>query len=548
MKTVLFLLMIVASSHLPPLFAQNAALNSAQEALRNKKFEEAIALLQEEAARNSGSAEVHYYLGLALWQSGKGETAYPELKFAREKETKNGDYLEAFGNLCLEQNKYEEAKGAFHDGLRLKNGKARFLYGMGMTYAAQDSLERASVFLLQAREAAPQEAKIYRGLAEVYAKQKITTMAIDNYREALKLEPNWAEGHYTLGKILQKEKQYNDALLEFKEVVRLAPDHRDAYFDLGNLYFAGKKYAEAVTALESFVQMQPASFTGHMLLAKALYATRQPVAAIHATEKAVALNPEAAEALRFLASLYYDNREHERAAATYERFARQAKSGDLQAEDYVKWGRSLMRLKHNAGAIAQLEMAVSLDSSLADVYFDLGTLLVMEKRYAPAIPCFDKKIRADATAAGAYFNQGIAYIGLSDWQGAIRALKAGLALKPDYMEGRLALARSLAQVDSAAQAEAQYEEVLKLEPKHTEALKQVGYYNLIRKNYAKAVAYLRKHVELEPKSEYGWLWLAQGSALNRQIHEAKAAYQKVLQINPKNADAQKGLELLEQYE
>ena len=123
-----------------------------------------------------------------------------------------------------------------------------------------------------------------------------------------------------------------------------------------------------------------------------------------------------------------------------------------------------------------------------------------------------------------------------------------MLLKPDYLEGRLALARSYAQVDSTLQAETQYEEVLKMEPKHSEALKQVGYYNLIRKNYAKATQYLRKHVELEPKSEYGWLWLAQGSALNRQIHDAKAAYQKVLQINPKNADAQKGLELLEQYE
>lgn len=548
MKRLLFFFIVLALCPSARLLAQNANLIAAQEAMSNKKFEEAVALLQEEAQRNSGSAEVRYYLGLALWQNGKPDAGYAELKFAREKETKNGDYLEAFGRLCLELKKYEEAKAAFNDGLRLKNGKARFLYGTGLVYAAQDSLDRASVFLLQAREADPQNANVYRGLAEVYAKQKITTMAIDNYREALKLDPEWADGHYTLGKILQKEKQYHDALVEFKEVVRLAPQHREAYFDLGNLYFAGKKYAEAVTALESFVQAQPNSFAGHMLLAKALYATRQPVAAIAATEKAVAINPEAAEALRFLANLYYDTRAYEHAAATYERFAHAAKNGELQAEDYVKWGRSLMRLKQNAGAITQFENAVRMDSSLAEVYFDLGTLLVMEKRYAPAIPCFDKKIRADATASGAYFNQGIAYIGLSDWQGAIHSLKSGLALKPDYMEGRLALARSYAQVDSTAQAETQYEEVLKLDPKHAEALKQVGYYNLIRKNYVKAVTYLRRHVELEPKSEYGWLWLAQGSALNRQIHEAKAAYQKVLQINPKNADAQKGLELLEQYE
>lgn len=548
MKRILLFLLTLALACGEALFAQNANLNGAQEALRNKKFEEAIALLRQEVQRDPNFAEARYTLGLALWESGKPEEAYAELKFARERQTKNAEHLYAFGKLCVELKKYEEAKAAFNNGLRLKNGKSRFFYGLGLAYLGQDSLERASVFLLQAREADALDAKVYRALAEIYAKQKITSMAIDNYREALRLEPDWSEGHYALGKILQKEKLYNDALLEFKEVVRLTPTHAEAHFDLGNLYFAGKKYVEAVAALEMFVQAQPSSFGGRMLLAKALYATRQPVAAIAQAEKAVEINPEASEALRFLANLYYDTRDYEHAAQTYERFSRNAKNGELQAEEHVKWGKSLMRLKQNPAAIAQFEKAVSLDSTLADVHFDLGTLLVMEKRYAQAIPCFDKKLHADATASGAYFNQGIAYIGLSDWQGAIRALKAGLALKPEHLDGRLALARSFAQVDSTAQAEAQYEEVLKLEPKHAEALKQVGYYNLIRKNYVKAVSYLRKHVELEPKSEYGWLWLAQGSALNRQIQEAKAAYQKVLQINPKNADAQKGLELLEQYE
>lgn len=530
------------------LCAQEARLFLAQEALRQDKFEEAITLLRAEVEREPNYEEAHYFLGLALQKSGRLEEAYAELKFVRDKNPKNGEYLFAFSTLCLDLKKYDEAKAAIEDGLRLKNGKTNFLYARGLVYAAQDSLDQALIILMKAREAAPQDAKIYRAIADIYAKQKVTALALDYYREALRRDPNWAEGHYLVGKILQKDKQYHDALTAFKETVRLAPEHPEAYFDLGNLYFAGRKFSEAVTALQSYVQMHPNSFPGHLLLAKSYYATRQPVAAIAQAEQAAALNPESVETLRFLAGMYYDTRDYEGAVKSYERLEAAAKNGDLQAEDYVKWGRSLMRLKQNAAAITILEKAVGMDSTLADVQFELGTLLVMEKRYAQAIPCFDKKIRADTTASGAYFNQGIAYIGLSDWLGAIRALKAGLALKPDYLEGRLALARSYAQMDSTQQAGVQYEEVLKLAPKHSEALKQLGYYNLIGKNYAKAILYLRKHVELEPKSEYGWLWLAQGSALNRQISEAKAAYQKVLQINPKNADAQKGLELLEQYE
>jgi superkiller protein 3 len=134
---------------------------------------------------------------------------------------------------------------------------------------------------------------------------------------------------------------------------------------------------------------------------------------------------------------------------------------------------------------------------------------------------------------------------LENWQAAIPPLKESARLKPDHLEARLSLARTYAQVDSQAQAESEYEAVLGLDPKNSEAFKQIGFYNLLKKNYGKATQMLRKHVELESKSEYGWLWLAQGLALNRQYEEAKTAYRKVLQLNSQNADAQKGLQLLE---
>jgi tetratricopeptide (TPR) repeat protein len=527
--------------------AQQSQLAQAQEAYRQKKYDQAITLLRGELGRNPGSDQARYYLGMSLWESGKREEAYPELKNAHELNGKNGDYLYAFGVLCVELKKFTEAHTAFNAGLKLRENPSRFFYGRGLLFMACDSLDHATVALMKAREAKPDDAKIYRAIADAYARQKVMALAFDNYREALRLDPNWVEVHYTLGKLLQKEKQFNEALIEFKEVVRLDSNFVEAYFDLGNLYYAGKRYAEAATVLEHFIGLKSDYYPAYFLLAKSLYASRQIVSALPHAQKAVALNPKP-EAQRLLATLYYDNRDYENTVNVYAGMTQPANGIELQAEDYVRWGRSYTKLKKYDDAIKQYQQAIALDSTLSDVYFDLGTLLVIQKRYAEAIPCFDKKIRSDSTATGAYFNKGIAYVGLADWQAAIPVLKNGLRYKPDHLDGRLSLARTYAQVDSFAQAEVEYEAVLKLDPKHSEAHKQVGYYNLLKKNYAKAVQHLRKHVELEPKSEYGWLWLAQGLALNRQFADAMPAYRRVLQLNPKNADAQKGLDMLEQFQ
>ncbi len=547
MRSAKFILLAVALCGAVAVSAQQSQLAQAQEAYRHKKYDEALALLRSELARDPSSEQARYYLGLSLWETGKREEAYPELKTARDLNSKNGDYVYSFGVLCVELGKLDEARAAFNEGLKLKENPSRFFYGRGQLYLSCDSLDQATVALLKAREANPENPKVYRAIAEAYAKQKVPALAIDNYREALRRDPNWIEVHYTLGKYLQKEKLFNEALIEFKEVVRLDSNYTEAYFDLGNLYYAGKRYAEAAAALEYFIKIKTDFYPAYFLLAKSLYASRQVVSALPHAQRAVALNPTA-EAQRLLANLYYENRDYENAAKMYASLTPPTNGTGLQTEDYVRWGRSLTKQKKYDEAIQQYRHAVELDSTLSEVYFDLGTLLVIQKRYAEAVPCFDKKISTDTTAAGAYFNKGIAYIGLSDWQAAIPVLKKGLHYKPEHLDGRLSLARTFAQVDSFAQAEAEYEAVLKLDPKQSEAYKQIGYYNLIRKNYPKATQHLRKHVELDPKSEYGWLWLAQGSALSRQFAEAKTAYQKVLQINAKNADAQKGLEMLEQFQ
>src|SRR5262245_9542403 len=182
-------------------FASQSQLEQAQAAYRHKKYEEAILLLRDELGRNPSSDQARYYLGMSLWECGKREEAYPELRQARELNGKHGDNLYAFGMLCVELKKFTEAHAAFTDGLKLKENPARFLYGRGILFVARDSLDQALVVLLKAREANPEDPRIYRAIADAYARQKVTALALDNYRAALQRDSKWVEVHHTLAKL-----------------------------------------------------------------------------------------------------------------------------------------------------------------------------------------------------------------------------------------------------------------------------------------------------------------------------------------------------------
>ena len=84
-----------------------------------------------------------------------------------------------------------------------------------------------------------------------------------------------------------------------------------------------------------------------------------------------------------------------------------------------------VRLK-TAGAIADLDKAISLNTGNAYLYFDRGNIHAESKDYQQAIADYDKAISLDPKLAEAYYNRGIAYINIGKTDVGISDLsKAG---------------------------------------------------------------------------------------------------------------------------
>lgn len=539
-------------------FAQTPAnLRQALDAIQNKEYKKAIDLLNAEIKRSPDMEEAHYYLGLALWEDGRREDAINALKQARQFASKNPEYIYTLGNFYLQQKNYTEAKAIFNEGLKQKN-KANFLLGLGLTYVAQDSVDKGLEYLLQAREADPNNSKIYRSIGDAYAKQKVLSLAIDNYTKAVEIEPGWLEVHFTMGKMLFRERRVNEALAAYKKAVEIDPNNPEANYEVGNLYFLAKRPAEALPYFETYVKLQPDAFKGQFMLAKALYAARRLPEAITSAERAASIESNA-DAIEFVARVHYDNsRDSTSQKKSVDAYTKLSQMPDFQfdADSYLRWGRALVRLQKFAEAIPKFESSLKIDSTQVDAYNELGGLYLRERRFDEAISSFDRKINASnsgtldskadsVSLARVYFNKGMCYMLKEDFADAAMTLRTGLTYEPTFERGLIWLAQSLSQIDSTEQSKAMYERVLGVNPNNAEANRMIGVYFLVKKNVDSAIPYLEKAVKLKADDEMAHLWLAQSYHSAAKVDEARREYNTVLKINSKNADAIKGLKLLD---
>jgi superkiller protein 3 len=144
-------------------------------------------------------------------------------------------------------------------------------------------------------------------------------------------------------------------------------------------------------------------------------------------------------------------------------------------------------------------------------------------------------------------------------QAAERGVKAGeraVALKPQVAEyyrilgtlcGQVVPANVLAGLGYAGRARDAIDKAVALDPKSSMAYMAhgVGNYYLpaaFGGGSALATADFRKAIELDPKNADAWLWLGMSLRKENKTAEAREAFSKSLELNPKRTWAAKQLE------
>jgi tetratricopeptide (TPR) repeat protein len=149
-------------------------------------------------------------------------------------------------------------------------------------------------------------------------------------------------------------------------------------------------------------------------------------------------------------------------------------------------------------ALTIFRRAAQLDSQSSDIQFNIGTTLAMAGRPGEATKALDVAAKMDPGSAETWTNLGNAYLDLDQPAPARTALEHALKLNPGSAVIHNSLGTLYDQQGRADLARKHFEEAIRLQPEYDSAYLNLGLLYLKQQDRAQAAAMLRRALALNP--------------------------------------------------
>jgi tetratricopeptide (TPR) repeat protein len=454
------------------------------------------------------------------------------------------DHRLRLARLYDKQGAPEKAEAVLREAIALDPNSEECRLMLADFLSTRKDSRAAEQALLEAATHLPYSTKIQFGLAELYLRngQEIQARAryaalVNDYNKkpaGLEAKVKLAEMDLSSGKQVEAEHQ-------LQEVLKENPRSSDGLILSGRMALARRNGKDAVQAFRTVLHDQPELATVHFLLGQAYQLTGEINLARESLERAVALYPGQVDARRSLASLESQSGRPQQARARLNDLLKQRPDDvaaldmlmtlDLVTKNWVEAERTLDRLH-----------AVSNNSVVA---------LMAEGRLSQAREQFDKAVAAYERATTLAPNDPDPLLSLVRLDVALghadRAqarLDALLATRPDHLYGHGLLGEVLVLTGHPQEADAQFREASRVNPKWITPWLDWGSLWLAQKQPGQAVEVAQSGLKANPESEELFMLLASAYSDQSQTESAIAAYEGALRLNPRNVLAANNLAVL----
>jgi tetratricopeptide (TPR) repeat protein len=380
---VVILLYICAWTAFPPAYAdQNPApteaqsfLRAARAAIAHGKPADAEALARKRPGQDALAAAV---LAQIAVRQGKYDEALALLEPAVAREA-NGEAALTLGTVYIEL-------GRNQDGIRLLDGVYREVRSGGDPEAvfraarAAHAIDRAHVpgrraaydanALYRAASAATDDPAVDTGWGMLFFDKYDPPNAMRSFQEALKADPEWAPAHAGLARLLSEENPPAAAAAANK-ALEIDPNLIDAHLLLAELDLDNSRNADARGRLEKVLAINPSHLEARAWLAAMAYVRGDRSAFEAEVKRVLAINPAFSGVYRIAGALAARNYRFEEAVE----LTRQAVTLDpTDSKSLAALGMHLMRTGDEQQARRSLQQAFDIDG-FDKVTFNLLALL-----------------------------------------------------------------------------------------------------------------------------------------------------------------------------
>jgi tetratricopeptide (TPR) repeat protein len=357
---------------------------SGLKALDEGRFQEAAAIFAKVAAAEPENFAHRFHLGLAYSMAGKDD----------------------------------EAEAAFRESLRLQPGVFETQLNLAQVLMRREKAAEAKPLLEDAVKAKPDHARAAYLLAEALAALR-DPGAEGAYGRAMALDPSPAV-KFGWGLWLIRSDRIGEAQGPLEEAAKADARYQPGLLRLAEAWERAGKAREALAIYERF----PDEVVAVERAANLRLQLGEAGEAVGLWKRAVGLAPTAANHYGFAIALLRSGKAELAAAELAEAVGKEPANAELR----LTYARVLRDLRRFDAALVEFRRVSVAAPDRADVWSEIGGLLVLEKRYSEALDALEKVGRLGNEKAGHWFLKALCLDNLKEPKLALGAYERFLAL------------------------------------------------------------------------------------------------------------------------
>jgi tetratricopeptide (TPR) repeat protein len=371
------------------------------------------ALLQ----KNPNSGKHLFYMGqvcYALGQADSAEAFYQKGILLDPKEPLN--YLGA-GRTILNNNNRPEWFKMYDKGRRLANNL--FDYNLEAADACLSSTVKnydlVEKYLDEAQTDEDKNPDLFIGYGNLYMVSKSPGDAVNSYQRAIFYDKNNVEAYVKLGEIYSKANNFNDGRTAFNKAIELDSSQIIGYKLRGDMFYNFAKYQEAKKDYDIYIPRSDQTIEDRQKYVYILYFAKDYDHAMALAEELLKIDPNLTILYRIKAYIDYDTEKYPEGLANLQTFFVQHDTTKFIAQDFVYYGRLLIKNNQDSLGCIELQKALVMDSTKTELYDDLAKSYTKQKDFLQAIDAYKKLLVLDPNNhQNIYYQMGRSYYFLAE--------------------------------------------------------------------------------------------------------------------------------------
>jgi len=262
-----------------------------REFMKAQDYENAERQCRKALELNAENIDAHFYLGLALFHSGRTSDAAIEWSEVVTRDPNNVEAYYNLGQIMLRRHKTDDAISYFSKVIKLKPDHIKGLSNLGGLLFAEGKANEAVIHLSKAIrldpnnidirynlahatfvshrpkeairhfsivvDAMPDDPAVHSLLATALAHEQRTDEAVEHWLKAIELDPNDVESRYNVGRAMAVRGKFDEAVEYWSPAIRLSPKHIQVRYNLAVALAKLGKYQEAISHWREFLEREP---------------------------------------------------------------------------------------------------------------------------------------------------------------------------------------------------------------------------------------------------------------------------------------------------